>query len=54
MRVVKNYLRNSMSEVRLKSLKIWGIHPIRAQNLDLEKVIDTFKLSHPSYKISLT
>ena len=27
-RVVKNYLRNSMSEVRLKSLMIWDIHPI--------------------------
>ena len=45
MRVVKNYLKNSMIEVRLKSSMILGIHPIRAQNLDREKLIDTFKLT---------
>ena len=53
LRVVKNYLRNRMTDARLNSLMLLGIQSKRANSLNLDTVIDNFKCKFPNCRISL-
>jgi len=42
LKIIKNYLRSTMSEERLSGLSIISIENKRAQQLNLDEVIDKF------------
>ena len=54
LRIVKNYMRSPMSDSRLKSLLLLGIHVKRAEMLDLDHVLDRFKEIYPNSRIMLS
>lgn len=41
-KIVKNYLKNSMSQDRLSNIAILNIERSRSDELDIEKIIDNF------------
>lgn len=53
LRIVKNYLRTTMTNARLNDLLVIGIHRGRAARLDLDEVIDIFIKKHPKCRIKL-
>lgn len=50
---IKSYLRTAMSDERLSNLAVLSIHSTRAQNLDLERVVDMFINMYPNCRIML-
>lgn len=42
LKLIKNYLRNSMSQNRLSNIAILNIERSRTDELDIEKIIDNF------------
>lgn len=53
LRLVKNYLRNTMVEKKLKSLMVLGIHKRRSKNLDLDNIVKKFDELYPKSRIQL-
>ena len=53
LRLVKNYLRTSMGGNRLNSLMLLGIHDKRAEQLNLNTVVDKFGRRFPKCRIVL-
>ena len=54
LRLVKSYLRSTMSNNRLHNLMILGVHSIRAQAIDLNCVVDLFMFKFPNCCIALS
>lgn len=50
---IKTYLRTRMIDERLTHLAVLSIHSRRAQNLDLERVVDMFVKMYPNCRIVL-
>lgn len=53
LRIVKNYLRTSMTENRLQSLMILGVHSSRAKKINLEHIVTKFDKLYPQSRIQL-
>lgn len=53
LKLIKNHLRTTMLDERLSSISILSIHSVRAQALDLDKVIDKFVAMYPHCRIQL-
>ena len=53
LRVVKNYLRSTMTDERLLHLMILGIHSSRAQAINLDDVVNIFSSRFPHCRIIL-
>lgn len=53
LKVIKTYLRNSMSNVRLSNLGILHIERKRAANLNLDEFVDIFANNHNNRRINL-
>ena len=53
MRLIKNDLRSVMTNERLDSLMVLGIHRDRAGKINLDSVVDMFKAKYPKCRISL-
>lgn len=53
LRLIKNHLRASMSNQRLKSLIVISVHRDRALAIDLEEVVDRFIIKCPKTRITL-
>lgn len=53
MRLIKNYLRSTMTDSRLSSLAVLGIHVSRAKSLDMDKIVSKFAKRHDNRKILL-
>jgi hypothetical protein len=53
MKLIKTYLRNSMSSVRLSNLALLAIENSRAETLDLECFVDEFDSRHDNRRIKL-
>jgi len=53
LRIVKNYLRSSLSDARLNNLILLGVHSERAEQLNLNDVIDRFAAQRPKSRIML-
>ena len=51
--LIKNHLRASMSNQRLKSLSVISVHRGRALAIDLEEVVDRFIIKYPRTRITL-
>ena len=52
--IVKNYMRSRMTDSRLKSLMMIGVHANRAELLNLDQVLDGFKEMYPNSRIVLS
>lgn len=53
LKLIKTYLRTTMTDVRLSNIAIISIHKQRAHQLDLDRVIDFFIQMYPNCRISL-
>ncbi|XP_066975349.1 uncharacterized protein [Macrobrachium rosenbergii] len=53
MRLIKNYLRGTMDDLRLSSLPVLGIHMSRAKYIDMDKIVSKFAKRHDNRKILL-
>lgn len=53
MKIVKNYLRNSMNHELMSSLSIISIEKDEAKQLNIDEVIDAFSNAHKNRKITL-
>lgn len=53
MKIVKTYLRNSMSNERLTNLALLSIESNRAEQIDLEDFVDEFDARHENRRIKL-
>ena len=53
LKLIKTHLRTTMLISRLSSLAMISMHPRRAKNLDLDKVVDTFVRLYPNCRIVL-
>lgn len=53
MRHIKSYLRSTMSDTKLSSLGVIGIHAMRAKELDMEEFVNIFAARHNNRKIQL-
>ena len=53
LRIVKKYLRSSMSDARLNNLILLGVHSARAEQLNLNDVTDRFAAQHPKSRTML-
>ena len=53
MKLIKSELRSVMKQERLDSLMMLGIHRERGDKLDLDSVVDRFKVKFPKCRISL-
>jgi hypothetical protein len=51
MKIIKNYLRNSMTDRRLSDLTVLAIE--RDFDINYERVIDTFSINHKNCRILL-
>ena len=53
MKIVKTYLRNSMSNTHLSNLALLSIESERADAIDLEDFVDEFDARHENRRIKL-
>ena len=53
LRLIKNYLRSTLSDEKLNACAVIGIHPIRAKNLDLDTFISAFVERHNNRSLQL-
>ncbi|XP_066975439.1 zinc finger MYM-type protein 1-like [Macrobrachium rosenbergii] len=53
MRLIKNYLRSTMDDLRLSSLAALGTHVSRAKSIDMDKIVSKFAKRHDNTKIFL-
>ena len=53
MKVVKTFLRNSMSNERLSNIALLSIERARAEDIDLDSFVDEFDSRHENRRIKL-
>lgn len=53
MRLIKSYLRSTMSDPRFSALGVIGIHPNRAKDIDVDHFVTRFAQKHNNRKIQL-
>ena len=53
LKLIKNHLRTSMGNERLKSLTVISVHRNRALSIDLDHVVERFILKYPNSRIML-
>jgi len=53
LKLIKTHIRTTMLSSRLSSLAMISMHPRRAKNLDLDKVVDIFVRLYPNCRIVL-
>ena len=53
MKIVKTFLRNSMTSERLSNIAILSIESKRAESIDLDNFVDEFDSRHDNRRIKL-
>lgn len=53
LKIIKNHLRTTMADSRIKSLAVISVHRRRALSIDLDEVVDRFIQKFPNTRIAL-
>ena len=53
LKLIKTYLRSTMSDIRLSSLAMLSIESVRAESIDMNAFVDEFDSTHGNRKLAL-